>query len=105
MQGTLLVATLVLQLRFVRPVVGLSGLELVALPPGRPRQDEWRAQRRSKQQFGDQAADFWHAGQSQPNRRHTSNAGLVLFGLPNAARRSEACNLARNAAAAMHNAI
>jgi hypothetical protein len=85
--------------------VGLSRTELMALSPGGPRQDERRAQGRSQQQFGNETSNFWHTGQAKADGGQAASAGLVLFGLLNAARRSEACNLARNAAAAMHNVI
>ena len=97
--------TLVLQLRFMSSVMGLSRAELVALSPSGPRQHEWRAQIRLQQQLGNETADFWHAGQAETDGGQAASAGLVLFGLSNAARRSEACNRARNAAAAMHNVI
>src|ERR1700741_3485199 len=85
---------LVLQLRFMSSVVGLGRTELMALSPSGPRQDERRAQGRSQQQLGNETSDFWHAGQAEADGGYAANAGLVLFGLPNSARRSEACNLA-----------
>ena len=96
---------LVLQLRFMSAVVGLSCAELMALSPSGPRQDERRAQERSQQQFGNETSNFGHAGQADADGGYAASTGLVLFGLPNVARRSEACNLARNAAAAIHNVI
>ena len=85
--------------------MGLGRTELLALSPSGPRQDERRAQGRSQQQLGNETADFWHAGQAETDGGYAASTGLVLFGLPNAVRRSEACNLARNAAAAIHNVI
>ncbi len=95
---------LILQLRYLPFfIMGGSSTELVPTAPERPGDDEGIAERRPQKDTREEITDLrdrWD------ERRHDGQAaivagGLVLFGLPEAARRISAASLARKAAAVM----
>ena len=94
-----------LQLRFVSPPMRLGGPLLMASSPRRPGEYGRSSHRRSQQRPRKQQADFRHAGQAAARAVQAASAGLVLFGLPQAVRRSVARNPARKTPAAMRSVM
>jgi len=84
--------------------VSEGGVGLVSATPERPSHDEGNRARRPEQEPREQIADFRNSGDERADdpQAAIAGAGLVSFGLLQAARRKSALNLARNAPAARH---